>query len=154
MDSSYVGHWIDRASRDSPQRESGAMSALPKEAPRRQRDLPALRPAVKQRRRRIFLIAGLVLAFALASDWMRPADRQLSVLLYQRVVIRGYRKLLRPIGSHFIRCRYTPTCSAYSEEAMRTHDFPKGLWLTTSRLFRCTPWVKFGTQDPVPAATK
>ena len=127
------------------------MSALPKETPRRQRDLPALRPAVKQRRgRRIFAIASLVLALALATDWMRPPDRQLSVLLYETLVIKGYRKVLRPIGSHFIRCPYKPTCSAYSELAMRKHGFPKGLWLTTSRLFRCMPWVKYGTEDPVP----
>ena len=91
-----------------------------------------------------------MLALALAADWMRPADRQLSVVLYKTIVVKGYRKLLRPIGSHFIRCPFTPTCSAYSEQAMQRHGFPKGLWLTTSRLFRCMPWVKYGTNDPVP----
>ncbi len=33
---------------------------------------------------------------------------------------------------------------------MLAHGFPKGLWLTTVRLFRCMPWVPAGTRDPVP----
>lgn len=71
-------------------------------------------------------------------------------MLYRVIVIDGYRLVLARPGRYFIRCRYLPTCSAYSEEAMRVHGFPKGLWLTTSRLFRCMPWVPLGTPDPVP----
>jgi putative membrane protein insertion efficiency factor len=81
---------------------------------------------------------------------MRPPKRQVSVVLYNTIVIGGYRSVLRPVGNHFIRCRFKPTCSVYSEQAMEAHGFPKGLWLTTSRLFRCMPWVPFGTEDPVP----
>jgi putative membrane protein insertion efficiency factor len=113
--------------------------------------MSALASTVKPRRtRRIFLLASLILIVGLAADWMRPPRSQLSVLLYNTIVIGGYRTLLRPIGSRFIRCRYTPTCSVYSEEAMLAHGFPKGAWLTTSRLFRCMPNVPFGTADPVP----
>src|SRR3954468_23878003 len=127
------------------------MSALPKEAPGRQRDLPALPPAVKQsRRRRNLWLAALILAIGLGIDWMRPPSSQLSVLVYNTVVIGGYRTVLRPIGNRFIRCRFDPTCSVYSEKAMLAHGFPKGVWLTSSRLFRCMPWVPFGTKDPVP----
>ena len=113
---------------------------------------PKMGLAGRHWRRRIFWIAGLVLAVLVAVDWTRPPSRQFSVRLYNTIVIKGYRALLRPIGSHFIRCPYRPTCSVYSEEAMLTHGFPKGAWLTTSRLFRCMPWVPVGTEDPVPKA--
>ena len=46
-------------------------------------------------------------------------------------------------------CRYTPTCSDYSRQALRQHGFAKGGWLTAKRLARCTPWGSQG-YDPVP----
>jgi uncharacterized protein len=106
----------------------------------------------RQRRRRIFRIAAAVLAIAILCDWMQPPRRQSSVLLYNTIVIGGYRAVLRPVGNHFIRCRFHPTCSVYSEQAMLTHGFPKGVWLTASRIFRCQSWVPYGTEDPVPKA--
>lgn len=127
------------------------MSQLPEEALETQRHLSAARPAVKKRRRWLGL-AVMVITIALLVDWTRPPSRQVSVALYQIIVIKGYRLLLQDAGRRFIRCRFHPTCSAYSEQAMQRHGFPKGLWLTTSRLFRCMPWVPFGTEDPVPKA--
>jgi putative membrane protein insertion efficiency factor len=127
------------------------MSQLPEETSGRQRDLSALRPAVKKRRVWI-RVAALVLAVAALCDWTRPPEKQVSVVLYNTIVIKGYRLLLQPWGRYFVRCRYNPTCSVYSEQAMQVHGFPKGVWLTTSRLFRCMPWVPFGTPDPVPPA--
>jgi putative membrane protein insertion efficiency factor len=109
-----------------------------------------LRPAVRKRRAWVIIGDAVVLAAAAICDWTRPPREQLSVALYQKVVIGGYRALLKPTSDRFIHCRFQPTCSQYSEEAMRTHGFPKGLWLTTSRLFRCMPWVPDGTRDPVP----
>jgi putative membrane protein insertion efficiency factor len=112
--------------------------------------LPALRPAVRKRRVWVTCIAAVALAIAAFCDWMRPPERQVSVVIYNRVVVGGYRLLLQPLGQHFVQCRFQPTCSRYSEEAMLAHGFPKGLWLTASRLFRCMPWVPLGTRDPVP----
>jgi len=109
----------------------------------------ALRPAVKKRRR-IALVAVAVFAIAALCDWTRPPSKQVSVVLYETIVIKGYRTFLQSAGRRFIRCRFKPTCSVYSEQAMQMHGFPKGIWLTTSRLFRCMPWVPFGTEDPVP----
>jgi putative membrane protein insertion efficiency factor len=109
-----------------------------------------LRPAVNKRRRWTFRIAAIVFAAAVLCDWMRPPSKQISVILYETVVIKGYRLFLQPWGKRYIRCRFDPTCSVYSEQAMQAHGFPKGLWLTTSRLFRCMPWVPYGTHDPVP----
>jgi putative membrane protein insertion efficiency factor len=108
-----------------------------------------LRPAVS-RRRRIVLIASAVVAIAALCDWARPPNRQVSVVLYNTIVIKGYRLILQRPGTYLVRCRFKPTCSVYSEQAMLAHGFPKGVWLTTSRLFRCMPWVPYGTEDPVP----
>ena len=46
-------------------------------------------------------------------------------------------------------CRYTPTCSEYSIQAIKTHGFFKGLFLSTYRILRCNPWGGHG-HDPVP----
>lgn len=46
-------------------------------------------------------------------------------------------------------CRYTPTCSAYSIEALRRHGPIKGLWLSLKRILSCNPWGRHG-YDPVP----
>lgn len=46
-------------------------------------------------------------------------------------------------------CRYEPTCSRYSVEALQTHGALRGTWLTVRRLARCNPWGGRG-YDPVP----
>ena len=46
-------------------------------------------------------------------------------------------------------CRYTPTCSAYSIEALKKHGPIKGLWLSIKRILSCNPWGGSG-YDPVP----
>ena len=56
---------------------------------------------------------------------------------------RGISPLLPP------SCRFTPTCSAYGEEAIRRYGIAKGGWLTLRRLARCHPFGGHG-HDPVP----
>ena len=46
-------------------------------------------------------------------------------------------------------CRYTPTCSEYSIEALRKFGPIKGLYLTLKRILSCHPWGGHG-YDPVP----
>lgn len=115
-----------------------------------------VRDLIGKRKLRVWIVfvAALVLAAAAGCDWSRPPARQVSVALYQRIVIGGYRAILKPLSDRFIRCSFRPTCSLYSEKAMHVHGFPKGLWLTTARLFRCMPWVRVGTRDPVPSADR
>ena len=48
------------------------------------------------------------------------------------------------------RCRYLPTCSDYTMEAVRLHGAWAGFWLGLSRVLRCHPWGGDGF-DPVPA---
>ena len=68
----------------------------------------------------------------------------------QRVLItlvKGYRLLLSPwLGA---ACRFEPTCSAYSLEALERHGAARGSYLTLHRLARCHPWCA-GGHDPVP----
>lgn len=46
-------------------------------------------------------------------------------------------------------CRYTPTCSKYAVEALKTHGVFKGLLLSVWRILSCNPWGGHG-YDPVP----
>lgn len=46
-------------------------------------------------------------------------------------------------------CRYTPTCSAYTVEAIKKHGVIKGGRLAIKRIFSCHPWGGSG-YDPVP----
>ncbi|WP_312565240.1 membrane protein insertion efficiency factor YidD [Diaphorobacter sp.] len=62
-------------------------------------------------------------------------------------LVRGYRLLLSPwIGS---ACRFEPTCSVYSLQALEQHGAAAGSYLTVRRLARCHPWCEGGL-DPVP----
>lgn len=47
------------------------------------------------------------------------------------------------------RCRFYPTCSEYSLQAIERFGAIKGLILTAYRIFRCNPLFK-GGYDPVP----
>ena len=60
--------------------------------------------------------------------------------------IKIYKFLISPlIGPS---CRYLPTCSEYSIEALRTYGFSKGLMLSFKRILSCHPWGNSGF-DPV-----
>ena len=62
-------------------------------------------------------------------------------------LVRGYRLLLSPwLGSS---CRFEPTCSVFSMQALQLHGAVAGSYLTLKRLGRCHPWCAGGS-DPVP----
>ncbi len=63
------------------------------------------------------------------------------------LLIRVYQYTLSPyIGRS---CRYTPTCSVYSVEAIKKYGPFKGGWLALKRVLSCNPWGGSG-YDPVP----
>lgn len=61
--------------------------------------------------------------------------------------VRAYRLFLSPWVGH--GCRYQPTCSAYTLEALATHGALRGGWLAARRILSCHPWGGHG-HDPVP----
>lgn len=74
--------------------------------------------------------------------WYQPAT-------WVGAVIRSYQRLIssRTPAS----CRYLPTCSEYSLEAVSEYGAVRGLWLTVRRIGRCNPWATDGfAHDPVP----
>ncbi|MBN1398348.1 MAG: membrane protein insertion efficiency factor YidD [Bacteroidetes bacterium] len=50
----------------------------------------------------------------------------------------------------FNNCRFYPSCSQYSIEALNTHGVIVGLWLALKRIAKCHPFSKSGGFDPVP----
>ncbi len=61
-------------------------------------------------------------------------------------IIRAYQYLLAPLWPS--KCRFYPTCSNYSIEALQKKGFILGLWLTIMRILRCNPGSS-GGYDPV-----
>ncbi|MCH6575492.1 MAG: membrane protein insertion efficiency factor YidD [Bacteroidetes bacterium] len=63
------------------------------------------------------------------------------------IVIKIYQWLISPLIPS--SCRYTPTCSHYTVEALKKHGLFKGGWLGIKRISKCHPWGGSG-HDPVP----
>ena len=55
-------------------------------------------------------------------------------------LIKGYKYLISPLFGH--SCRYLPTCSQYSIDALKEFGFFKGLLMSIKRILSCHP-VKF-----------
>lgn len=62
-------------------------------------------------------------------------------------LIRAYQLTLSPYFGQ--QCRFTPTCSQYTVEAIAKHGAWLGGWYGVRRLSRCHPWHA-GGHDPVP----
>ena len=55
-------------------------------------------------------------------------------------LIKVYRFLISPLLGN--SCRYLPTCSEYTIEALETFGFFKGIFLSIKRIVTCHP-IKF-----------
>ena len=95
------------------------------------------------------LVLAAIVGF-LAGDALRPADHQ-AIARLAVASIDAYRATVSPAlaKSGVVRCRFTPSCSAYGREAIARYGNPKGFVLTAGRILRCHPWAK-GGEDPVP----
>jgi len=63
------------------------------------------------------------------------------------IIIKFYQYVISPWLP--ASCRYTPTCSVYSIEALKKYGILKGTFLAVKRILSCNPWGGHG-HDPVP----
>ena len=62
------------------------------------------------------------------------------------ILIRFYKLVVSPwLGP---KCRFTPSCSSYSIEALQKYGIIKGGWMAIRRISSCHPWGRHG-HDPV-----
>ena len=61
-------------------------------------------------------------------------------------LVRGYQRTISPLLPQ--TCRFYPSCSAYSIEALREHGALRGIWMTLRRILQCHP-LSAGGYDPV-----
>ncbi len=61
-------------------------------------------------------------------------------------LVRLYQRTVSPMLPQ--TCRFHPSCSAYSIEALREHGTLRGIWMTLRRILRCHP-LSAGGYDPV-----
>ncbi len=62
-------------------------------------------------------------------------------------LVKGYQYLISPMLGP--RCRFFPSCSSYTIEALQVHGLWRGSWLAIRRILRCHP-LHPGGVDPVP----
>lgn len=62
-------------------------------------------------------------------------------------LIRCYQYAISPLLGQ--NCRFFPSCSDYTAQAIEKHGALKGVYLGLKRIFRCHPWNPGGF-DPVP----
>jgi len=71
-----------------------------------------------------------------------------DILTYPLVLlVRFYQLAISPYTPS--TCRYEPSCSQYTIEALKKRGAIVGLWLSLKRIFSCHPWGGSG-YDPVP----
>jgi hypothetical protein len=61
------------------------------------------------------------------------------------VLLRGYRAAISPLYGDV--CRYYPSCSAYTLQAIQEHGLVLGSGLGVKRIAHCHPWAEGGIDD-------
>ena len=61
-------------------------------------------------------------------------------------LIRAYQLTLSGVSGR--QCRYLPTCSDYTDQAIRRHGLWAGGWMGAARICRCHPWGGKGFDPP------
>lgn len=61
------------------------------------------------------------------------------------VILRVYRAVISPLYGDV--CRYYPSCSSYTLQAIQQYGVLRGSWLGVRRIGRCHPWAAGGVDD-------
>ncbi len=94
----------------------------------------------------VILFVGLALV---TIDLSRQPENQFSARIYIGFV-HIYQAVGRPMLEGVVACRYRPTCSDYSIQAVERFGTVRGLILTYHRINSCQTDVPMGTPDPIP----
>jgi len=96
------------------------------------------------------LLGAVGLTAYLLAESFFPARVQPSARL-SGAAIDAYQAVGSPTLHRIgVRCRYTPTCSHYAEDAIEHYGTLGGIARTTGRLWRCSPWGGSGHDPAVP----
>ena len=60
-------------------------------------------------------------------------------------ILVAYRAGISPLYGDV--CRYYPSCSSYTLQAIQQHGVVRGIWLGARRILRCHPWAAGGVDD-------
>ena len=71
-----------------------------------------------------------------------------KILIFPIVfLVKIYQNIISPLFPP--TCRYSPTCSEYSIQALKKYGLIKGVYLSVKRIINCHPWGGSG-YDPIP----
>ena len=64
-------------------------------------------------------------------------------------MIDFYKKNISPyLSEKGVHCKFEPTCSEYTKQAIEKYGVVKGIWIGIKRIIRCNPFSK-GGYDPL-----
>jgi putative component of membrane protein insertase Oxa1/YidC/SpoIIIJ protein YidD len=124
------------------------MFQLQKPAVTGEPEMSTLRKRLGWRRPEPYLAVWVIALFALAFDCARLPEAQWTA---RRSIdaIRWYQRYGRPVSRSVIACRYRPTCSEYSVEAVGRFGVIPGLRMSLQRIASCDRSVMPGTSNPI-----
>jgi putative membrane protein insertion efficiency factor len=129
------------------ERRVGDVFELREQETANERQVPKLRERLK--RPETYLAIAAVFVLAVAAESLRPAEHQFSARAYVGLV-GIYQLHISPSMRSYVRCRYRPTCSEYSRQAVARHGLLTGFRRSIARTLSCQSSVPLGTLDPVP----
>jgi uncharacterized protein len=95
------------------------------------------------------VLALFLIGLTFVVDLARQPENQLTAKVYIGMV-HVYQAVGRPMLEGVVACRFKPTCSDYSIQAVERFGTVRGLYLTFKRLNSCQNDVPMGTIDEIP----